>query len=30
MPLPPSLEIDVFDLWGIYFMGPFINSFDSE
>ena len=26
MPLQPSLEVDVFDLWGIDFMGPFVNS----
>ena len=27
MPLQPILEVDVFDLWGIDFMGPFVNSF---
>ena len=26
MPLHPILEVDVFDLWGIDFMGPFVNS----
>ena len=27
MPLQPILEVEVFDLWGIDFMGPFVNSF---
>ena len=28
MPLNPIHVIEVFDIWGIDFMGPFINSFD--
>ena len=27
MPLNPILIIDLFDVWGIDFMGPFPNSF---
>ena len=27
MPLNPILEIELFDVWGIDFMGPFPNSF---
>ena len=27
MPLQAILEVEVFDLWGIDFMGPFVNSF---
>jgi hypothetical protein len=26
MPLTSNLQIDIFDVWGIYFMGPFPNS----
>jgi hypothetical protein len=26
MPLTLNLYIDIFDVWGIYFMGPFPNS----
>jgi hypothetical protein len=26
MPLNPILEVEIFDVWGIDFMGPFINS----
>ena len=26
IPLKPILEVEVFDLWGINFMGPFPNS----
>ena len=27
MPLNPILEVEIFDVWGIDFMGPFPNSF---
>ena len=27
MPLQLVLEVEIFELWGIYFMGPFLNSF---
>jgi len=30
MPLNPILEIDLFDVWGIDFMGPFSNSFGNQ
>jgi hypothetical protein len=30
MPLKYNLQIDIFDVWGIYFMGPFKNSFGFE
>ena len=26
MPLKPILVVDIFDVWGIYFMGHFLNS----
>jgi hypothetical protein len=26
MPLTSNLQIDIFDVWGIDFMGPFLNS----
>ena len=26
MPLKPIIEVEIFDLWGIDFMGPFPNS----
>jgi hypothetical protein len=26
MPLTLNLQIDIFDVWGIDFMGPFLNS----
>ena len=26
MPLKPIVEVQIFDLWGIDFMGPFPNS----
>ncbi|XP_070046561.1 uncharacterized protein [Nicotiana tomentosiformis] len=26
MPLTTILEIDIFNVWGIYFMGPFVSS----
>ena len=30
MPLSPILEIELFDVWGIDFMGPFPNSFENQ
>ena len=30
MPLIPNLEIELFDVWGIDFMGPFPNSFGNQ
>ena len=27
MPLIPILKVELFDVWGIDFMGPFTNSF---
>jgi hypothetical protein len=30
MPLHYNLQIDIFDVWGIDFMGPFPKSHDSE
>ena len=30
MPLNPILEIELFDVWGIDFMGPFSNSFGNQ
>jgi hypothetical protein len=27
MPLNPILIVEIFDMWGIDFMGPFLNSF---
>jgi len=30
MPLNPIIVIDIFDVWGINFMGPFPNSFGHE
>jgi hypothetical protein len=30
MPLKYNLQIDIFDVWGIDFMGPFKNSFGFE
>jgi len=27
IPLNPNLEVELFDVWGIDFMGPFSNSF---
>jgi hypothetical protein len=26
MPLNYNLQVDLFDVWGINFMGPFVNS----
>ena len=30
MPLNPILMVEIFDVWGIDFMGPFSNSFENE
>ena len=30
MPLNPILKIELFDVWGIDFMGPFPNSFGNQ
>ena len=30
MPLSPILEIELFDVWGIDFMGSFPNSFENQ
>ena len=30
MPLHPILEVELFDVWGIDFMGPFPNSFGHQ
>ena len=30
MPLTPILEVKIFDLWGINFMGPFLISFGNQ
>ena len=30
MLLNPILEVEIFDIWGIDFMGPFLNSFDNQ
>ena len=30
MPLNPIVVVDIFDVWGIDFMGPFPNSFGNE
>ena len=30
MPMRPILEVEIFDLWGIYFMGPFPPSDGKE
>ena len=30
MPLNPILEIELFDVWGIDFVGPFPNSFENQ
>ena len=29
MPLHPILTVEIFDVWGIDFMGPFPNSFEN-
>ena len=30
MPLTPILEVEIFDLWGIDFMGPFPMSYGNQ
>ena len=30
MPLNPIHEVEIFDVWGIDFMGPFPNSFGNQ
>ena len=30
MPLNPILEVEIFNVWGIDFMGPFPNSFGNQ
>jgi transposase InsO family protein len=30
MQLTNNLQVELFDVWGIDFMGPFLNSYDSE
>ena len=30
IPLNPTLVVEIFDVWGIDFMGPFSNSFENE
>jgi len=30
IPLNPILEVEVFEVWGIDFIGPFQNSFGSK
>ena len=30
MPLTPILKVEIFDLWGIDFMGPFLMSYDNQ
>jgi len=30
MPLTPILKIELFDVWGIDFMGPFLSSFRNQ
>ena len=30
MPLNSVLEVEIFDVWGIDFMGPFSNSFGNQ
>ncbi|KAI4330412.1 hypothetical protein MLD38_028702 [Melastoma candidum] len=30
MPLQGILEVELFDVWGIDFMGPFISSFNNK
>ena len=30
MPLNPILKIELFDVWGVDFMGPFPNSFGNQ
>ena len=30
MSLNPILEVEIFDVWGVDFMGPFLNSFGNQ
>ena len=30
MPLNPILEVEIFNVWGINFMGPFPSSFGNQ
>ena len=30
MSLTPIIIVDIFDVWGLYFMGPFLNSFGNK
>lgn len=30
MPLQPILEVEIFDVWGIDFMGPFVSSYGNQ
>jgi len=30
LPLNPILEVELFDVWGINFMGPFVSSFGNK
>ena len=30
MPLNPILEVEIFDVWGIDFMGPFLSSYSNK
>ena len=30
MPLNPILEVKIFDVWGIYFIGPFPSLFGNQ
>jgi len=30
LPLNPILDVVLFDVWGIEFMGPFVNSFGNK
>lgn len=30
MPLKPNLKVELFDVWGIDFMGPFLRSFGNK
>ena len=30
MPLTHNLQVELFDVWGIDFMGPFLKSYDCE
>ncbi|XP_049399978.1 uncharacterized protein LOC125864079 [Solanum stenotomum] len=30
LPMPPILEVELFDVWGIEFMGPFVSSYGQK